>query len=437
MKKKRKGWITFTVILLALLLLGGAGYWFYRRSLSGNESAAYVQSVAEITGMGGVGIRAQYNGVVEAKNVIEVNPSADMTVKECFVTTGMRVKEGDPLFCYDVDDLKLSHAQILIDITGAENGLRTNRDQLESLEKRLKKAKEKDRYGIELEIQTVELEIRKAEFDLKDKRQKADEMQKLIDASEVYSPVSGTVRSVRDDSGSGDPFMFGGGESNAYITIIAGSDFCVKGTVNEQTVYTLFVGMPVLLRSRINDVVLKGTIYRVDTDAVVNDQNGMYYDGGMGERASKYAFYVEPESIEGLMIGQHVIIDLNAEETQSAALMLPAAFLIEENGNYYVWAVGANDRIEKRRVEVGVFDEMTECYEILSGLTPKDRIAFPDETVHAGMRATETAFTDPNEQPMPDGGDSFLPENGMPESFDEPTFALPEEDFVEPADIGG
>ncbi len=437
MKKKRKGRITVVVIVLVLLLLGGGAYWFYRHSFGGEESAAYVQSVAAVTGMGGVGMKAQYNGVVEAKNVIEVNPSANMTVKECYVSAGSKVNEGDPLFCYDVDDLKLSHTQILIDITGAENGLRTNRDQLESLEKRLKKAKEKDRYAIELEIQTVELEIRKAEFDLRDKRQKADEMQKLIDASKVFSPVSGTIRSVRDNSGSDDPFGFGGDDSNAYITIIAGSDFCVKGTVNEQTVHTLYVGMPVLLRSRVNDDVFRGTIYRVDTDAVAKDQSGVYYDGGMGERASKYAFYVEPESIEGLMIGQHVIIDLNAEQTQSTALMLPAAFLIEENGNYYVWAANANDRIEKRRVEVGAFDEMTESYEILSGLTAKDRIAFPDETVHAGMRATETAFTDPNEQPMPEDGDSFLPDNGMSGSFEEPAFDLPEEDFVDTVDFGG
>ena len=293
MKKKRKGRITVVVIVLVLLLLGGGAYWFYRHSFGGEESAAYVQSVAAVTGMGGVGMKAQYNGVVEAKNVIEVNPSANMTVKECYVSAGSKVNEGDPLFCYDVDDLKLSHTQILIDITGAENGLRTNRDQLESLEKRLKKAKEKDRYAIELEIQTVELEIRKAEFDLRDKRQKADEMQKLIDASKVFSPVSGTVRSVRDNSGSDDPFGFGGDDSNAYITIIAGSDFCVKGTVNEQTVYTLYVGMPVLLRSRVNDDVFRGTIYRVDTDAVAKDQSGIYYDGGMGERASKYAFYVD------------------------------------------------------------------------------------------------------------------------------------------------
>lgn len=437
MKKKRRGWVRILIVLIVLAAIGGGAYWFYTQRGGDDESAAYVQSVAEITGMGSVGLYAQYNGIVEAKDVIEVNPSGDLAVKECYVSTGSKVNEGDPLFRYDVDDLTISHAQILIDITGIENGLRTNREQLESLEKRLEKAKEKDRYEIELNIQTVELDIRKAEFDLKDKRQKAAEMQKLIDASEVTSPVSGTVRSVRDDTNS-DPFGYSGGGSNAYITIIAGTDYCVKGTVNEQTVYTLYVGMPVLIRSRVSDTVYRGTIYRVDTDKTVSDQQMYYYDGG-GDRASKYAFYVEPDNIEGLMIGQHVLIDLNADESPDGGLMLPGAFLIEENGGFFVWAKGANDRIEKRRVEVGAYDEATECYEILSGLSPKDRIAFPDETVHAGMLATETAFVDPDAQPGFDDGAMF-PENGMPGAYEEPGYdpeLLPGEDVVDFVDFGG
>ncbi len=393
MKKKRKGWVKLIVVLLVLAVLGGGGYWIYQRNFAKEEGSAYVQSVAEIAGLGPVGMKAQYNGIVEAKDVIEINPSANMTVKECFVTTGSKVSEGDPLFRYDVDDLTLSHAQLLIDITGIENGLRTNREQLESLNKRLEKAKEKDKYGIELEIQTVELDIKKAEFDLKDKQQKAEEMQALIDASEVCSPVTGTVRSVRDDTQS-DPFGYGGG-SNAYISIIAGTDFCVKGTVNEQTIYTLYPGMPVLVRSRVDDTVYRGTIYRIDTDSTASDQP-IYYDGG-GDRASKYAFYVEPESIEGLMIGQHVLIDLNTADDASAALQLPSAFLMQEGGAFYVWAADATGHIEKRKIEVGAYDEAAEMYEILSGLSPKDRIAFPDDTVRAGMLATETQFADPND----------------------------------------
>lgn len=404
MEKKRSGWVRIITILLVLALVGGGAYYIYQQNAGDDEPTVFVQSVASITGMGNVGLYAQYNGIVEAKDVIEVNPSAGMTVKECFVSAGSKVKEGDRLFRYDVDDMELRHAQMQIDIGGLENNLRTYREQLEALRKKLAKAKEDERYEIELDIQTVELAIRKADYDLNDQRKKADEMQALIDASEVFSPVTGTVRSVRDNSGGYDPFGYGYGESStAYITIIAGTAFCVKGTVNEQTVFTLYAGMPVLIRSRVNDTVLHGTIYRINTDAPDTSSGTSYYDGG-GERASRYAFYVEPESIEGLLIGQHVLIDLNANEETSSILKLPASFLFSEGDYFFVWAVDADGRIEKRNITVVAYEEETECFQVSGGLTLRDRIAFPDPTVHAGMLATETAFTEPSENNLLNGG---------------------------------
>ncbi len=220
--------------------------------------------------------------------------------------------------------------------------------------------------------------------------------------------------------------------------------------MNEQTIYTLYPGMPVLIRSRVSDAVYRGTIYRIDTDSTASEQPVYYYDGG-GDRASKYAFYVEPESIEGLMVGQHVLIDLNTAEQTDAALKLPAAFLMQEDGTFYAWAADATGHIEKRKVEVGAYDETDETYQILSGLSAKDRIAFPDDTVHEGMLATETAFADPSENGMTGIDEPMLPNewdeamNGAFESFDGAmiddgmyVFDQGENDFdAEPADFGG
>ena len=431
MKKKRKGWIWAVVIVLLLALGGGAYYyWFHLRSGS-DAGTAYVQSVAEITGMGNVGGSAMYRGIVEAKDVIEINPQSDMRIQKCYVETGSKVKEGDPLFAYDVEDLKLQHAQLLIDITGLENGLRTNREELETLNKKLTRAKESQIYELKLKIQTLDLDIRKAEYDLKDKQQKAEDMQALIDASVITSPVTGTVRSVRDESQS-NPFGYGDGSTTAYITIVAGTDYCVKGTVSEQTVRTLFEGMPVLVRSRVDDTVWPGTIYKINTDSPERDQQ-MYYDMGAGDSSSKYAFYVELESIEGLMIGQHVFIDLNVDVPDDSGLMLPAPFVMQEDGRFYVWAADVNNRIVKREITVGAYDEVTECWPVLGGLTPKDRIAFPDDTVRAGMTATEANYLDPDM--IQNGADTGFHDGGMMiDSID-----LPEDGFtdVDSPDFGG
>ena len=413
MKKKRKAWIWILVVVLILALGGGAAYWYFFR-MPDSAGTAYVQSVATIAGLGNVGSAALYSGIVEAKDVIKIDPQSDLRIAECFVESGSKVKTGDPLFRYDVDDLKLSHAQLLIDITGLENQLRTDSEELESLNKRLERAKESAQYEIKLQIQTIELEIRKTEYDLKDKQASAESLQTLIDASVVTSPVDGTVRSVRSDS-SDNPYGYLGGEETSYITIVAGTDYCVKGTVNEQTVYTLFAGMEVLIRSRVDDTVKTGTIYKINTDATEDSQRAYYYDGS-GEQTSKYAFYVEPENIDGLLIGQHVLIDLNTASVEDDGLWLPAAYLLQENDRFFAWAANADNRIEKREVQVGAYNEETECYEILGGLKPKDRIAYPDDTVHAGMLATETAYTDPDALPVSPG---MLPDYEPEYGFDD------------------
>ncbi len=441
MKQRRSGWARIITLLIVLTLLSSGAFYIYQRNPSNTSGTAYVQSVSSIVGYGNVGLYAQYNGIVEAKDVIEINPTGSMPVKECFVTAGSKVNEGDLLFTYDVDDLELQFTQLQIDITGVQNNLRTYRDQLDSLNKKLAKAKENEKYDLELQIQTVELDIRKAEYDLEDKQRRSDEMSQLIDRSEVFSPVTGTVRSVRDDSGAYDPYGYGAGGSSAYITIIAGTAFCVKGTANEQTIFTLYIGMPVLIRSRVSETVYRGTIYRIDTDSPDRDQGGAYYYGD-GERASKYAFYVELESIEGLLIGQHVLIDLNPDTDTSNALMLPASFLFEENERFYVWAANANGVIEKRWVRVRAYDEETECYEIVEGLALRDRIAFPDETVHAGMIATETAFNEPSDSgdtfPASDDGAWDLPENDgawdLPEN--DGAWDVPEDDGTDTVNFG-
>ena len=104
---------TFLKIMLTLIILGGLGYggWYaYNRFFADapKEGTVYVQSVSAITGVGPAGRNSRYAGVVEAKNVIEVNPDKDLTVKECFVSAGDKVEKGAPLFSYDVASMEIS-----------------------------------------------------------------------------------------------------------------------------------------------------------------------------------------------------------------------------------------------------------------------------------------------------------------------------------------
>ena len=130
----------------------------------------------------------------------------------------------------------------------------------------------------------------------------------------------------------------------------------------------------------------------------MKDEGRYYYPEDGGEKASKYAFYVELSSIEGLIMGQHVYIEpgMGSEGEPNEGIPLPSYYLSEENGKPFVYAANAEDRIEKRFVTTGSTDEMTGNVMILSGLDCTDRIAFPDETVKVGMAVSETVYVPDN-----------------------------------------
>ncbi len=129
-----------------------------------------------------------------------------------------------------------------------------------------------------------------------------------------------------------------------------------------------------------------GTVTLVDYESPSQGNDNDYYYGGVMDTmsaSSKYPFYVELDSSEGLLLGQHVYLELDNGEEETAALSISAAFICyDENGNTYVWAE-KNGKLEVRPVTVGEYNYMMDTVEILEGLTEEDYIAFPDETVCA------------------------------------------------------
>ena len=126
--------------------------------------------------------------------------------------------------------------------------------------------------------------------------------------------------------------------------------------------------------------------------------------------------------MDELLLGQHVYIEPAGGQEEHTGLNLYGAYILgsEEEG-YYVWAASGSDKIEKRSVTVGTYDEFTGSYEILDGLSGTDRIAYPDGTVQEGAPVTDTmpAFEDDGQQEV------VFPEGDFPEGD------FPEGDFQE------
>ena len=133
--------------------------------------------------------------------------------------------------------------------------------------------------------------------------------------------------------------------------------------------------------SRTDDRTWTGTVTLVDYESPTQENpNAMYYGTSSDEMttSSKYPFYLELDSTDGLLLGQHVYLQLENQDASASALSIGSSFIAyEEDGTTYVWA-DQHGKLEKRSVVLGEYNMGSDSFEILSGITEEDYIAFPD-----------------------------------------------------------
>ena len=149
---------------------------------------------------------------------------------------------------------------------------------------------------------------------------------------------------------------------------------------------------------------------------------GMASSDGSATQSSNYPFYVELDTSDGLMLGQHVYVE--ADDGQGTepktGLWLPEYYINDIASGPYVWADNGNNRLEKRSLELGAYDESTMEYEIKSGLTEEDAITFPEDGLEEGMKTVlsedgSLGLYDPNYDPsedMMEDGAGDIPADG-------------------------
>lgn len=476
MGKKKVG-VVFLVILVAAA--AAVGIWYYLNN-GGRDSndRVYVQKVSMIMG-GATGVQNRYSGVVQPQKTVEVKADSERTIGEVFVQVGDTVEEGTPLFNYDVEDAKLEMEQEKLELDNQDIEISNFRKQIQDLEKERQAAAEANKFEYTTQIQTIETQIKKAEFEKSSKQLEIDKLQKRIDNSEVVSTASGVVKTINN----GDNSDMGDSSSSAFMTILSTGEYRIQGTVNEQNIGMISVGAEVIIRSRVDEeITWRGVIDTIDTGETSEESSDdEYYESDSDSSASsssKYPFYVTLESAEDLMLGQHVLIELDEGQTEEKeGIWLFSSYIVregQENGldmlpegeeyldstefwdstEYlappeisdlmetteslestelsegespaYVWADNGNGRLEKRTVELGEYDAVLDEYEILSGLSEDDLIAWPMEGLYEGVRTV----TDMDEVDYSSGlynqemGTEMWPEGSEMDM-------LPEEDFMD------
>lgn len=124
----------------------------------------------------------------------------------------------------------------------------------------------------------------------------------------------------------------------------------VKGTIGELQQGAIAQGDRIRLTSRVDSSkTWLGTVTLVDYENPVKNDNNGYNIGSSdsSNMASKYPFYVELDSVEGLIMGQHLYMERYTEGDDEAGVIVSSAYLCyEDDGSAYVWAENSRSKLE-------------------------------------------------------------------------------------------
>lgn len=391
--------------LITIFILCAAALALFAGCSAQEQETAAVQSVSMITGAGSVGIVDRYAGLVVSGETAEIEKDEDKTVLEVYVEVGDMVEEGDLLFSYDMEALQLSLDKLYLEKESFENTITAAENEIEELEKQKANASSSQQLSYTLQINSRQADIREAEYNLALKEREIVAMEEDMENTDIASPLAGRVMSVTDEENTdmyGEP-------SDSFITVMDVSSYRIEGNINELNLYSLPEGTSVLVRSRMDETqTWTGVVESIDWEnPVTGNTNNMIYMGEEDEMttSSKYPFYIALDSTDGLILGQHVYIEPDYGQEAATGMMLPAYYIVDADTTPWVWAASDSGKLEKRSLSLGIYDEMLDQYEVLSGLTAQDYIAFPDDTLSAGMAVSyfdESSFGD--EAVYDDGG---------------------------------
>ena len=356
----------------------------------------YVQQVSDLAVMGGIAPGDRFAGLVVSENVAEIHKDGDRTIAELLVKEGDDVKEGQALFSYDTEELQLTLDKQKLELEQMNASVENYKQQIEDLENQSRWLRGSAKLQYTIQIQTLQVDLKEAELKIKSKEAEIVRSEDILANATVLSPVTGRIQAISEN---GTDNM---GNPLPYITIQQAGSYRVKGILGELQRGGITEGVRLKIGSRTDDSLCwYGTVSLVDYE---NPSQGsdyeMYYGNSADEMtaASRYPFYVELENTDGLILGQHVYMELAAEEDTPAGPAIDMSFVCyEEDGETaYVWAEKGS-RLEKRTITLGEINPMTGTVEIVEGLTEDDYIAFPDPSLCVEGAPTTHEFVAPEE----------------------------------------
>ena len=347
-----------------------------------NDQAVYVQAVSEISGKGLWGQINRYAGTVESPESWSYTLREGGKVKDVYVRVGDIVQRGQKLFSYDTTEEQSAVEEAKIELERMEAELEKSRKNIDTLEKAIARASESDKPPLQIELENEKLEIKKAEMQVTSKRKELENLETYTGAPEVASKLDGVVTSINN----GNPDYEVDSRSDAFITVVKVGDFRIKASVNEMNINDLVESAPVIVTSRVDGTTWHGTVELIDRE---RPDTG---DGLSMESSTTYPFYVTLENSDGLMLGQHVYVEVDRgqnDPVERDGIWISNSYIVDiDTDTPYVYADNGSGKLTKKALTLGERDDTLLQSQVTSGLTLTDRIALPVGNVKEGLPTT-------------------------------------------------
>ena len=327
----------------------------------------------------------KFAGVVVSENVIEIDRDTEKQIEELYVAAGDVVRVNEKLFEYDTDTLSLTVDKQQLEMDKLTQQIKDLTTQKTNLEKQIKKEKDKNtKATLELTLRSVTADLTQANYDKKTLQAEINYNKDMLKDAVVRSPIKGVVRSI-DENGS------------PYITIQQAGAFQVKGTLNELSLNAgIMEGVGVTILSRTDPTAFwTGTVTLVDYNTTEEENPDNMFGGYIDPMASStsYPFYITLDDTAGLLLGQHVYIQISAAAMGDDLLRIPEGYVMDvamDEETFLttgtVWSVDMETmKLTKATVTLGEYDPTYGTYVILDGITAESYLADPmDEGVKEG-----------------------------------------------------
>lgn len=226
----------------------------------------------------------------------------------------------------------------------------------------------------ESEIDNLKFSKRQAEIDLSN-------AEKTLETGNEVAEISGTVTFVAKSAEEAQ-------KEGSYITIINDSITSVVGSVSENDLQYLSVGMSAIVTNNADGGEYDAKITHISEEL---SQAGGYDKYGMYDDTTSYydVTFELNEKVE-LKEDEEVIIIIETDD-ETESVWVENAFIRTENGKSYVMVANENNVIEKRYVKLGrrFFDASTE---VVSGISADDRIGLPYGKTVEGMPTVDATY---------------------------------------------